>query len=157
MYGLNFEEVCEYFLLSFRQNDYRLMMGPTRRRKSTSQYDPDLYENWTMVRLKEELRNRGIRFPINAKRMVLVRLLKNNETTNDSHVNNVNGQQSQSSTLGDLTQQQFLPHDIDSYAQVNSSLLSSARSHDSAGAGGVANTREDNAEMEARDPMMPHT
>ena len=92
VYGLNFEEVCEYFLLSFRQNDYRLMMGPIRRRKSTSQYDPDLYENWTMVRLKEELRNRGIRFPINAKRMVLVRLLKNNETTNDSHVNNVNGQ-----------------------------------------------------------------
>ena len=122
------------------------MMGPTRRRKSTSWYDPDLYENWTMVRLKEELRNRGIRFPINARRMVLVRLLKNNETTNDSHVNNVNGQQSQSSTLGDLTQQQCLPHDIDSYAQVNSSLLNSARSHDSAGAGGVENTREDNAE-----------
>ena len=71
--------------------------------------------------------------------------------------NIVNRQQSQSSTLGDLTQQQFLPHDIDSYAQVNSSLLSSVRSHDSAGAGGVANTREDNAEMEARDPMMPHT
>jgi len=64
--------------------------------------------------------------------------------TNDSDVNNVNGQQSQSSTLGDLTQQQFLPHDIDSYAKVNSSLLSSARSHDSAG--GVANAREDNAE-----------
>ena len=101
------------------------MMGPTRRRKSTSQYDPDLYENWTMVRLKEELRNRGIRFPINAKRMVLVRLLTDKKT---------------------MTQQQFLPHDIDSYAQVNSSLLSSARSHDSAGAGGVANTREDNAE-----------
>ena len=58
----------------------------------------------------------------------------------------VNRQQSQSSTLGDLTQQQFLPHDIDRYAQVNSSLLSSARSHDSAGAGGVANAREDNAE-----------
>ena len=81
--------------------------------------------------------------------MVLVRLLKNNETTNDSHVNNVNRQQRQSSTLGDLTQQQFLPHDIDSYAQVNSSLLSSARSHDSAGAGGVANAREDNAENES--------
>ena len=37
VYGLNFEEVCEYFLLSFRQNDNRLMMGPTSRRKSTSQ------------------------------------------------------------------------------------------------------------------------
>ena len=80
----------------------------------------------TIVRLKEELRNRGIRFPINARRMALVRLLKNNETTNDSHFNNVNGQQSQSSILGDRRQQQFLQHDIDSYSHVNSSLLSSA-------------------------------
>ena len=92
----------KYFLLSFRKNANRLKMGHTRRCKGTSQYDPDLYEKWTVVRLKEELRNRIIiRFPINGRRMALVRLLKNNETTNDSHFNNVNGQQSQSSILGD--------------------------------------------------------
>ena len=136
----------KYFLLSFRKNDNRLKMGPTRRRKSKSQYDPDLYENWTIVQLKEELRNRGIRFPINARRMALVWLLKNFETTNDSHFNNVNGQQSQSSILGDRAQQQFKPYDVDSYAHVNSSLLSSVWTHDSAGAGGIANAREDNAE-----------
>ena len=124
-------------------------MGPTRRHKSTSQYDPELYENWTILRLKEELRKRGIQFPINARRMALVRLIKNHEMTNDSQFNNVNGQPSQSSILGNRRQQQFLQHDIDSYAHVNSSLLGSARSHDSADAGGVANARENNVGNES--------
>ena len=53
----------KYFLLSFRKNDNRLKMGPTRRRKSKSQYDPDLYENWIIVQLiKRGVKEQGNSF-----------------------------------------------------------------------------------------------
>ena len=53
-------------------------MGPTRsdKRNPRSQYDPQLLENWTVERLKQECRRKNIRFPANARRMALVRLLK---------------------------------------------------------------------------------
>jgi len=51
-------------------------MGPLRNRSSSRHYDPELFENWTIARLKEELRNLNINFPVNARRMALVRILK---------------------------------------------------------------------------------
>ena len=59
-------------------------MGPVRKRqnRTSSSYDPGLYENWTLQRLKEELRQKGISFPQNARRMALVRILRN---ANNSH------------------------------------------------------------------------
>ena len=59
-------------------------MGPSRNRNSSRHYDPELLENWTISRLKEELRNRNINFPTNARRMALVRLLK--ETNRENSV-----------------------------------------------------------------------
>ena len=51
-------------------------MGPVRNKTGRVRYDPELPENWTINRLKEELRNRNVTFPINARRMFLVRLLR---------------------------------------------------------------------------------
>lgn len=51
-------------------------MGLLRNRSSSSHYDPELFENWTIACLKEELRNLNINFPVNARRMALVRILK---------------------------------------------------------------------------------
>ena len=57
-------------------------MGPTRnnkRQRKNPPYDPELRENWTISRLKEELIKRGIRVPPQARRMALVRLLQNSD------------------------------------------------------------------------------
>ena len=51
-------------------------MGPLRNKSSSRHYDPELFENSTIARLKEELRNLNINFPVNARRMALVRILK---------------------------------------------------------------------------------
>ena len=59
-------------------------MGPIRRRSKTVHYDPELFENWTLARLKDELNSRGINFPNNARRMALVRLLRLNENSTQS-------------------------------------------------------------------------
>lgn len=50
-------------------------MGPLRN-NSSRHYDPELFENWTIARLKEELKNMNVNFPVNARRMALVRILK---------------------------------------------------------------------------------
>ena len=51
-------------------------MGPLRNRATRQSYDPEMLENWTIVRLQEELTKRNISFPRNARRMALVRLLR---------------------------------------------------------------------------------
>ncbi|CAC5415947.1 unnamed protein product [Mytilus coruscus] len=52
-------------------------MGPKRQgRQRQAPYDPELLENWTLTRLRSELRSKNITFPTNARRMALVRLLK---------------------------------------------------------------------------------
>jgi len=58
-------------------------MGPIRGRNRTGHYDPELLENWTLARLKEELNKKGVRFPKNARRMALVRLLQHNSGENE--------------------------------------------------------------------------
>ncbi|KAL3876519.1 hypothetical protein ACJMK2_034361 [Sinanodonta woodiana] len=49
-------------------------MGPVRNKRVS--YDPELLENWTIGRLKEELTVLNIHFPSNARRMHLVRLVR---------------------------------------------------------------------------------
>jgi len=62
-------------------------MGPKRTRLTRGQrhtpYDPELLENWTIKRLREELNNRNIRPPQNARRMALVRLLRDSRSIDD--------------------------------------------------------------------------
>ena len=58
-------------------------MGSIRGRNRTGHYDPKLLENWTLARLKEELNKKGVRFPKNARRMALVRLLQHNMGENE--------------------------------------------------------------------------
>ena len=51
-------------------------MGPTCNKHSRVPYDPELPENWTLARLKEELRRKKIDFSNNERQMALVQLLK---------------------------------------------------------------------------------
>lgn len=86
-------------------------MGPVRGRKRIGHYDPELIENWTLVSLKEELNKKGVRFPKNARRMALVRLLQlntgenavatqrnNNSSTRGDHMDIYSGARSHDST-----------------------------------------------------------
>jgi len=84
-------------------------MGPIRGRNRTGHYDPELLENWTLARLKEELNKKGVRFPKNARRMALVRLLQHNMGENEVSTQ----RNDDSSTRGHVD------------------IYSSARSHDS--------------------------
>ena len=65
-------------------NFLNFTMGPkhTRGQRHTP-YDPELLENWTIERLREELNNRNIRPPPNARRMDLVRLLRDSRIIDD--------------------------------------------------------------------------
>ena len=47
-------------------------MGPIRRRKTDRNYNPELFENWSLQRLKQHLIDRGVEIPTNAKRMQFV-------------------------------------------------------------------------------------
>lgn len=59
-------------------------MGPKRTRgQRHTPYDPELLENWTINRLRDELNNRNIRPPQKARRMSLVRLLRNSRSVDD--------------------------------------------------------------------------
>ena len=59
-------------------------MGPKRTRgQRHTPYDPELLENWTINRLRDELNNRNIRPPQNARRMALVRLLRDSRSVDD--------------------------------------------------------------------------
>ena len=49
----------------------------------TTPYDPELLENWTINRLREELNNPNIRPPPNDRRMALVRLLSDSRSIDD--------------------------------------------------------------------------
>ncbi|XP_033741944.1 uncharacterized protein LOC117328516 [Pecten maximus] len=51
-------------------------MGPKRRNARPLPYDPELYENWTIARLQEELRSKNIAFKAGSKRMTLVKKLR---------------------------------------------------------------------------------
>lgn len=53
-------------------------MAPKRgqRKSRPTPYDPELYENWTIARLKAELSRRNISFSSGEKRMALVRKIK---------------------------------------------------------------------------------
>ncbi|XP_055999644.1 uncharacterized protein LOC125649823 [Ostrea edulis] len=53
-------------------------MGPKRSNRSVP-YNPELPANWTSARLRETLNSRGINFPTNARRSVLIRLIEENE------------------------------------------------------------------------------
>ena len=54
------------------------MARATRGRKAArpTPYDPDLLDNWTLTRLKDECKRLEITFPSNARRAALIRLLK---------------------------------------------------------------------------------
>ncbi|XP_048735429.2 uncharacterized protein LOC125650898 [Ostrea edulis] len=56
-------------------------MGPKRSNRSVP-YNPELPANWTSARLRETLNSRGINFPTNARRSVLIRLIEENENEN---------------------------------------------------------------------------
>ncbi|XP_056014069.1 uncharacterized protein LOC130052607 [Ostrea edulis] len=60
-------------------------MGPKRARSAPYCYNPDLPENWTSAQLKESLKSRGISFPANARRSVLIRLHTDNTASARSH------------------------------------------------------------------------
>jgi len=65
-------------------NFLNLTMGPKRTRgQRHTPYDPELLENWTINRLREELNNRNSRPPSSARRMALVRLLRDSRSIND--------------------------------------------------------------------------
>jgi len=81
-------------------------MGP--RRKSTTAktsrntpYNPEILENWTLARLREELKRRNITFRSNARRMALVRLLREGEQRN---------QDGGETTTSDLEMPEVLTH-----------------------------------------------
>ncbi|VDI64285.1 Hypothetical predicted protein [Mytilus galloprovincialis] len=62
-------------------------MGPvTRRPTGQPQYDPVLKENWTLLRLRQEVTRLKLNVPKNAKRLTLVRIL--NSVENSSHSDN---------------------------------------------------------------------
>ena len=76
-------------------------MGPKRTRgQRHTPYDPELLENWTINRLREELNKRNIRPPPSAIWMALVRLLRDSrsidgvsighDSMGDSHDTSVN-------------------------------------------------------------------
>ncbi|CAC5394849.1 unnamed protein product [Mytilus coruscus] len=48
--------------------------------------NPTLLENWTIARLKAELEKKNIAFPINAKRLTLVRILKRFENSDSEGI-----------------------------------------------------------------------
>ena len=67
-------------------------MGPIRQKSRTPRYDPELPENWTINRLKRELNNREIVFPVNARIMTLVRMLRRyTSASTDSSPPSANG------------------------------------------------------------------
>ncbi|VDH90181.1 Hypothetical predicted protein [Mytilus galloprovincialis] len=62
-------------------------MGPVSRRPSGQpQYDPALKENWTLLRLRQEVTRLKLKVPKNAKRLTLVRIL--NSVEDSSHSDN---------------------------------------------------------------------
>ncbi|VDI30919.1 Hypothetical predicted protein [Mytilus galloprovincialis] len=66
-------------------------MGPIRKKKNNNAvYNPTLLENWTIARLKAELERKNIAFPINAKRLTLVRILKRYENSDSITSNTTN-------------------------------------------------------------------
>ncbi|CAG2197022.1 unnamed protein product [Mytilus edulis] len=66
-------------------------MGPIRKKKNNNAvYNPTLLENWTIARLKAELERKNIAFPLNAKRLTLVRLLKRYENSDSITSNTTN-------------------------------------------------------------------
>lgn len=96
-------------------------MGPMRRKKgqNVESYDPELLENWTISRLKQELRNKGIHFSSNTRRMALVRLLRNHEQTGSTIFGPAGTQQSRTCANGSPRE--------------DGDLFGIARSHDSTG------------------------
>ncbi|CAC5396997.1 unnamed protein product [Mytilus coruscus] len=73
-------------------------MGPIMKKKNNNTvYNPTLLENWTIARLKAELEKNNIAFPINAKRLTLVRILKRYENSDSegitSNTTNARGDQ----------------------------------------------------------------
>ncbi|CAC5373070.1 unnamed protein product [Mytilus coruscus] len=60
-------------------------MGPVRRRSKEVQYDPVLKENWTLLRLRQEVSRLKLKVPKNAKRLTLVRILKSAEDSSRSN------------------------------------------------------------------------
>lgn len=102
-------------------------MGPIRHRPTRQNYDPELLENWTIVRLKEELNKRNIPFPNNARRMALVRLLRPAiEATNENSAIN---------------------------ASVRPSIYGSARSQDSMNNNGTHNAANQDGRSQGRDQI----
>ncbi|VDI30344.1 Hypothetical predicted protein [Mytilus galloprovincialis] len=66
-------------------------MGPIRKKKNNNAvYNPTLLENWTIARLKAQLERKNIAFPINAKRLTLVRILKRYENSDSITSNTTN-------------------------------------------------------------------
>ncbi|XP_071181930.1 uncharacterized protein [Mytilus edulis] len=106
-------------------------MGPIRRSgtRTNVHYDPEMPENWTLVKLRQELNTRGIRIPPNTRRMALVRLFRESRENissdagrnNEGHANTIFGSaRSQNSTVTDTTTD-----------HVHGAILGSARSQNS--------------------------
>ncbi|VDI01036.1 Hypothetical predicted protein [Mytilus galloprovincialis] len=103
-------------------------MGPIRRSgtRTNVHYDPEMPENWTLVKLRQELNTRGIRIPPNTRRMALVRLYRESRENissdagrnNESHAITILGSaRSQNATATDTTTD-----------HVHDAILGSARS-----------------------------
>ena len=91
-------------------------MGPKRNKTARPRavpYDPELLENWTILRLQQECTKKGITFRSNMRRFALIRLLRERDqseviisaqapNTSNSQNNNNGGAQGQLPILVDL-------------------------------------------------------
>lgn len=103
------------------------------KRKSSNRlvpYDPDLLENWTLTRLKDVCKERGLTFPSNARRFALIRLIKGN-STEDNGVSRRAPQRNSARTDDDsVSRPTPQPHGARSHDPVDSDVSQDGRAHD---------------------------
>ncbi|CAC5405182.1 unnamed protein product [Mytilus coruscus] len=106
-------------------------MGPIRRSGTRTHvhYDSEMPENWTLIRLRQELNARGIRIPQNSMRMALVRLLRESgENVISDAGRNVEGHAD--TILGSARSQNSTATDTTINDHVHDALLGSVASQD---------------------------
>ncbi|CAC5367438.1 unnamed protein product [Mytilus coruscus] len=106
-------------------------MGPIRRSETRKHvhYDPEMPENWTLIRLRQELNARGIRIPQNSRRMALVRLLRESGENVISDVGR-NAEGHADTILGSVRSQNSTATDTTINDHLHDALLGSAASQD---------------------------
>ncbi|CAC5383499.1 unnamed protein product [Mytilus coruscus] len=69
-------------------------MGPIRKKKNNNAvYNPTLFENWTIARLKAELERKNIAFPLNAKRLTLYHIKHTNARGEEARGEDTRGEE----------------------------------------------------------------